>query len=218
MDKSNEWLKEQSQKYSMDYVLASRLKVKLLPLFEKALRKNPYFSKELTEQKKEWENTFRNSIIASNLIFDKIKPQLKVEPKDISLLFLYHYLVMVESIYTSMIDLVIFSLVSLHHDLYVPHNNRYAKSYDDIQSIRLAMKLKFLSDHGFNIISSKCDKKLRNSIAHASFVIEEDGTIRVNGRMINKNRAYENIRNVSFAIHAIIRICYDKFLKRVGSI
>jgi len=218
MDEWDEWLKEKCQEYDMDYSLASELKAKLLPLFEEALRKNPYFSKELNEQKKEWGKSFGNIRMASELILFKIKPKLELEPKDISLLFLYHYLVMVESIYTSMIDFVIFTLVNLHHDLYVPKKNRYAKSFDDIQSIDLAMKLKFLSDHGLNIISSKCDRKLRNSVAHASFLISEDGTIYVDKRKIDKNLAYENIRNASFSIHQIIILCLEKFLRKHNSL
>ena len=51
------------------------------------------------------------------------------------------------------------------------------KSLTSIEKASLSDKIKFLEEHGFKIVTDKCDSELRNSIAHLYYVVKDIGKI-----------------------------------------
>ena len=77
--------------------------------------------------------------------------------------------------------------------------------------IELSEKMKFLENRGFEIITAKCDPKLRNSIAHLFYKIKDNGEIYVNGVEKDISLIHRNLRDISFTMHLIRKLYYRRF-------
>ena len=121
-----------------------------------------------------------------------------------------------EGIFSTRINFLIFILISNGHDLYSFRKRRNAKTLADIEEVNLGLKLKFLEKHGFkNLITNKVDIKLRNSVAHLFYEIDNDKSIKFDGKRITQSeykKLYIKIRHVSYALHLINLLYYKRFV------
>lgn len=197
------------------------LKSKLSPILEKAIRLQASFNKTFLEFRQEMHDyRLKNIMDINDLFFGKIKPKLGIEEKEFSLLFLIHYLFMVEGPFTLQVDTVAYSLVASGKKFYSNYLKRNVQHFQDLESTSLSKKLKFLQRNGLGIISDSYDRKLRNRIAHLSFKIDKEGTVHLKNetkpiRSKEFNLKYEKLRNIVNSIHmAIEDFYYEKYVKK----
>jgi len=104
-------------------------------------------------------------------------PAVNLTPKQKSLQELFLYLVLSEGIFSEIIQAIAFILMENHHDIYNPERMKFVENYEELDKIPLFVKLQFLKKHEFKFVADAIDKKLRNSIAHLSFIVNDDGSI-----------------------------------------
>jgi len=204
----------------VDSEFVKNLKFKLSPILEKAIRLEPSFNKSFLEFRQEMHNyRLKNIIDINNLFFRKIKPKLEIEEKELSLLFLIHYLFMVEGPFTLQVDTIAYTLVTSGNKLYSKFLGRDVQQFQDLESISLSQKLVFLKKNDLGIVSNCCDRKLRNHIAHLTFTIDKEGTVHLKSettpiRSEKFNPKYEKLRNIINSIQmALEDFYYEKYIK-----
>ena len=215
MDNDDEILEKWCKKEELDYPLAIKLKAKIFPLLEEAHQRLGYrFNKAFLEQRKGTEIRQDNSKILF-LLLRKLEPSsFSVKERAIITLHL-EYLTLVEGLFATQINFLIFSLIANGHDLYSTRKGNYVRTLGDIEEVNLAFKLKFLGEHGFKkLITNKVDVKLRNSVAHLFYEINENGIMKVGKKRITQEdygKLYDDLRNVSYSLHNINRLYYRRF-------
>ena len=214
MDNDDKILEKWCKEEELDYHLASELKEKIFPILEDAHQKlGDAFDKALYEERKEVDIRLANSkrII---LLLKKMKaPSFSIEERYVVSLHL-EYLMLVEGLFAAEINLLIFILMANGHDLYSAWKGRYAKTLGDIEEENLAFKLRFLKEHGFEIITNKVDIKLRNSVAHLSYEIDDKGILKIGKRTVTEedySKLYDELRNVSYSLHLVYVLYYKRF-------
>lgn len=208
-------LEKWCKKEELDYQLASKLKAKIFPLLEEAHQRLEYrFDKAFLEQRKGTEIRLANSKTII-LLLKKMRPHFfSIKEQKIITLHL-EYLTLVEGLFATQVNFLIFTLIANGHDLYSTRKGDYVKTLGDIEEVNLAFKLKFLGEHGFRkLIAKKVDIKLRNSVAHLFYEINENGTMKVGKKRITQvdyDKLYDDLRNVSYSLHLINLLYYRRF-------
>lgn len=215
MNKDDELLKDWCKKEELDFKLAKKLKAKIFPLLEEAHKKLGYkFDKAYGEQRKGTEIRHDNTIVVFGLL-QKLNPKALSKTEKWAITLHLEYLTLVEGVFSTQINFLIFILVANGHDLYSTRKGDYVKTLKDIEEVNLGFKLKFLKEHGFaNLISNKVDTKLRNSIAHLFYEVDEKDNLKVGNRLVSHNQysnAYTNLRHVSHSLHLINLLYYKRF-------
>lgn len=215
MNSDDKILKRLCKKEEVDYQLARKLKVKIFPLLEEAHRRLGYhFDKAFLEQRKGMEIRLANSRMIL-LLLKKLRPQDFSVKERVIIALHFEYLMLVEGLFATEIDFIIFILIANGHDLYSTRKGKCVKTLGDIEEVNLGFKLRFLREHGFGtLIANKVDIKLRNSVAHLFYEIGENGTIKIRKRKIAKKdyeRLYVDLRNASYSLHLINLTYYRRF-------
>jgi len=100
-----------------------------------------------------------------------------ITEKQRSLLLLFSYLELTEGVFSECVQLIAFILMKNHHDIYDSFKMKFVKNYRGLDKVSLYTKLQFLEEHGFKFVTNRCDRKFRNSIAHLSIIVEDDGAV-----------------------------------------
>ncbi|HEY3419986.1 MAG TPA: hypothetical protein VGK23_05480 [Methanomassiliicoccales archaeon] len=106
-------------------------------------------------------------------------------PEEETRLMLHYYLMLVEGIYTTQLNMLTILLSKSGHRYEVSSCRPGTSEMDAIAEDSLANKLRFLQDNGLDLVSGACDRQLRNSIAHVEFVAFTDGSVAYS---VNKDR------------------------------
>ena len=106
-------------------------------------------------------------------------------PEEETRLMLHYYLMLVEGIYTTQLNILTILLSKSGHHYEMGYCRPGTSEMDAIAEDSLANKLRFLQDNGLEIVSGACDRQLRNSIAHVEFVAFTDGSVAYS---VNKDR------------------------------
>jgi hypothetical protein len=106
-------------------------------------------------------------------------------PEEETRLMLHYYLMLVEGVYTTQLNILTILLAKTGHRYEVGYCRPGTSEMDAIAEDSLANKLRFLQDNGLDIVSGACDRQLRNSIAHVEFVAFTDGSVAYS---VNKDR------------------------------
>jgi len=106
-------------------------------------------------------------------------------PEEETRLMLHYYLMLVEGIYATQLNILTILLSKSGHRYEVNFCRPGTSELDAIAEDSLANKLRFLQDNGLDVVSRACDRQLRNSIAHVEFVAFTDGSIAYS---VNKDR------------------------------
>ncbi len=185
------------RKAAVDPVHARSMTTKVEGLFAPAMKVEGFYDQVLDKLHDMGKYSINNLGILHRLIFEKVKPGLDIELREISMLFLLDYLVVVESFYSDVIDLLCFALLAAHHDIADFYSRKYVTKLSELEEIPLADKLRFLSLHGWNEAEQAVDRPLRNAIAHGNYRIDEDGLVLVQGRTLTEDdcsNRYQDIR------------------------
>ena len=192
---------------------------KLFRLLEKATTLNLTFNLFLSEEnKKVGRTTFNNFSVFENLI-DKIRGQLELYPKEITILFMIEYLVAVESLFTYIIDVIAFALVSTGKTLADPKTEKECVLPDEIQLVPLGTKLDFIRANRFSMIANRCNVHLRNSSAHLNYTIDNAGNVLLpQGELIKvfegMNEHHDKLRDAAIGGFIALRhFYYEKYGK-----
>jgi len=211
---------EQCKELGVNSEFVKNLKSKLSPILEKAIKLQSSFNKSFLEFRREMQDyRLKNILNINNLFFKKIKPKLELEVKEFSLLFLIHYLFMVEGPFTLQVDTIAYALVASGKRLYSRFLRRHVRQFQDLEKTSLSEKLTFLENNGLKIISDSCDRKLRNHIAHLTFKINKEGTVylRNETRTIRSeefNSKYKKLRDIIISIYIAMKdFYYEKYVK-----
>ena len=216
MDNDDKLLRKWCKDEELDYKLARKLKAKIFPLHEEAHKRLGHkFDKAYNEQRRGTKIRQDNATTILSLL-KKLNPYaFSIKEQGVIKLHL-EYLTLVEGIFSTRINFLIFILISNGHDLYSFRKRRNAKTLADIEEVNLGLKLKFLEKHGFkNLITNKVDIKLRNSVAHLFYEIDNDKSIKFDGKRITQSeykKLYIKIRHVSYALHLINLLYYKRFV------
>ena len=212
------YFQEQCKRLDVDERLARKVGIKLAPLLERATEKDALINKKLQEYRKEMVRyRLENILLINRLFFDKIKKELELELREISLLFLIHYLFMVEGPFLLQVDVIIYVLIA-GGVKYRKVLRKNVVSFSDLEHVRLKDKLRFLEENDLRIISKDCDRILRNHIAHQTYKIDDLGTVRLKGRrrkilFDDLNSKYESLRNIVNSIHVVLlNFYYEKYV------
>jgi hypothetical protein len=106
-------------------------------------------------------------------------------PEEETRLMLHYYLMLVEGIYTTQLNILVILLSKSGHRYDVGYCRPGTSEMDAIAEDSLSNKLRFLQDNGLDLVSGACDRQLRNSIAHVEFVAFTDGSVAYS---VNKDR------------------------------
>jgi len=174
-------------------LMATRVDALLAP----AMKAERFYEDMLDKMENVGKYSFNNLHILHGFLFEKVKPGLDIELREMSMLFLLDYLVIVESLFTDVLDLLCFALVVEHHELADFYSRKYVRKLPELEEIALADKLRFLSLHGWEDASQAVDRGLRNAIAHGNYTIDEDGLVHIQGQTLGEddfNKKYEAVR------------------------
>ncbi len=106
-------------------------------------------------------------------------------PEEETRLMLHYYLMLVEGIYTTQLNILTILLCASGHHYDIGSCRPGMSEMEAIAEDSLANKLRFLQDNGFDVVTRACDRQLRNSIAHVEFVAFTDGSVAYS---VNKDR------------------------------
>lgn len=138
------YFQEQCERLGVDERLARKVGIKLAPLLERATEKDALINKKLQEYRKEMVRyRLENILLINRLFFDKIKKELELELREISLLFLIHYLFMVEGPFLLQVNVIIYVLIA-GGVKYRKVLRKNVASFSDLEHVRLKDKLRFL--------------------------------------------------------------------------
>lgn len=173
----------------------------------------------------EWYDRFVKAFKIGGKVSSLQKLQVTVkEPKLLALIKLFQYLGLVESIGTTIVDMLVLLLIADGHVFHVERSYElpriiHAKTFSDISppNSTLADKLCFLENNGLKITSRFIDRKLRNDIAHLNFDVNKHGEIVTNN--CGKLNIDERLNHFSKMFIAIILVLQESgftdFLNRV---
>lgn len=169
----------------------SQIKHEIEPLMTRVLkilgkRKREYI--QLKENAVEWYDRFVKAIKISGKVSSIQKFRLATkEPQLIATLKLFEYLGLVESIGSTIVDMLVLLLIADGQHFHVERSYGlpriiHAKNFSDISppSSTLADKLCFLDSNGLRTASLLIDRNLRNDIAHLNFDVNKQGEISTN--------------------------------------
>jgi hypothetical protein len=111
-----------------------------------------------------------------------------LSPKAQSMMKMLVYLGFVESLGVTLIDMVLFLLIANGKEMHISRGGgiKHVSTLKELKTLKLAYKLDFLKRHELDFFGKPINRYLRNQIAHLSFSIEEDGTIRASsGHEVN---------------------------------
>jgi hypothetical protein len=106
-------------------------------------------------------------------------------PEEETRLMLHYYLMLVEGVYTTQLNILTILLSKTGHRYEAGYCRPGMSEMDAIAEDSLSNKLRFLQDNGLDLVSGACDRQLRNSIAHVEFVAFTDGSVAYS---VNKDR------------------------------
>jgi len=182
------------------------------------------------ENIKEWNKKFGRAAELAGTV-DSIQQfqiplykQLKTTPEKrrlLSVIGLYRYLGLIESLGTTTLDLLVILLIANRRNLHVERfydipRIVHASSFDDLDDVSLAVKLAFLERNDLKETSKFIDRKLRNAIAHLNFKVDSKGEISIprKGRW-KKVNIYEEINNFGRKFMMITLILAEAELTRI---
>lgn len=213
MSQEEKLLKGWCKIHEVDYELAKALKQKIFPLLEEAHnKKGNTFDRKLLEQKKGTDIRLNNS---ERLL--KILPKLdrnKLTKEEVTAICLHlEFLTLFEGFFATQINFLIFALIANGHDFYSTRKGKYAKTFDEIEEVDFAFKIKFLKEHNFAelVKNERGIRRLRNSVAHVFYEIEPNGDIRISNEKVSSKdyaKCYDYLRNIAFAIQDIRNLYY----------
>jgi hypothetical protein len=119
----------------------------------------------------------QNLCLSGTIVF-KFAYDTKDSNRERTILFLHHYKTAVEGLFKWQIDLVAYALVRDARRYYRGNKLKKLKSYGQVKKENLGYKLNFLKKQGFGLLSDSCNATLRNCVAHESYEVFEDGSIR----------------------------------------
>ena len=210
---------EECEEYQVSEQLARKIDEKLFPLLEIALIRNPTFNMFLSNEMHEANRMIINNFAVFQQLFDKVKAQLELEPKELAVIFSIDYLIKTESLFTHIVDVIALTLISNGMTLTAPRTEKEIVLPDEIRLVPLGTKLDFLKGHGFPIIANSCCVRLRNSSAHLSYTIDNAGNIHLPQGDIIKifdgmNEYHDKLRDVAIGGHIALRhFYYEKYGK-----
>lgn len=106
-------------------------------------------------------------------------------PEEETRLMLHYYLMLVEGIYATQLNILTILLSKSGHHYEAGYCRPGTSEMDAIAEDSLANKLRFLQDNGLDVVARACDRQLRNSIAHVEFLAFTDGSVAYS---VNKDR------------------------------
>lgn len=124
-------------------------------------------------------------------------PETKQKHQEKSLLDLFLYLLLVEGVFSKLVQIITCLLIENDHDLYDPKRMEFIKDYSKLDKVELFIKLQFIEIHGFNLLVNSVDRELRNCIAHIDIMVKEDG------KLVNK-RTGKNIDDFKQSISHLL--------------
>lgn len=206
---------EECKRYQVSQAFAKQVDEKLFPLLERAIQIstfNMFISQKLSDS----QDLFRNFEVFLNLT-EKIRKRLDVSPKEFAFLFLISYLVVAESLYKLMVDIIAFALINVGEQMRDERTGKCVILFDELEKITLGPKLDFLRANRFKIIA-KCNISLRNAAAHLNFKIDNEGNIIYKGGLIkvfdDMNKFWEEIRKAAVSCRiALGHFYYEKYGK-----
>jgi hypothetical protein len=139
----------------------------------------------------------------------ELKEKVKTK-KQRNILNLAIFLWIYEGLYSSILDLFCLILVINDHDIFVPFNREFAKSFNDIAEIEMSMKFKFLKKHKFDALIRERDKKVRNKIAHHNFSMDTHDNVVINGEIIEIDKRLNDLFAFVIEVNAIVGECFRK--------
>lgn len=133
------------------------------------------------------------TLLAADSI-QKLKPSKKDDPKTYAVIGLFRYLANVESFGSSIIDILVLLLVANGYEFHVEQEHKvpriiHANTLKDLRNASLGAKISFLKRCKLNESAKLVDRKLRNSIAHLTFEIDDKGVTKIpkDGKMTEIN-------------------------------
>lgn len=209
---------EECKKYQIDQAFAKQVDKKLFPLLERAIKIHT-FNYFLSKGYADIQHKFRNFEVFTNLI-NKIRKDLTLTRKEFAFVFLLYYLVVVESLYTLMVDIIAFALINVGKVLKAPKTDRCVALFDELEKIPLGAKLDFLKrrDTRFKIVAKRCDISLRNAAAHLDFSIDNEGNIHYRDGVVSvfegMQKLWDEITKAAVSSHiALMHFYYEKYGK-----
>lgn len=182
------------------------------------------------ENIEEWNKKFRRAVELAGTV-DSIQQlqiplyqQLKTTPEKrrlLSVIGLYRYLGLVESLGTTTLDLLVILLIANRRNLHVERFHDiprivHASSFDDLDDVSLAVKLAFLERNDLKETSKFIDTKLRNAIAHLTFRVDGKGEISIPRKGTWKRvNIYEEINNFNRKFMMITLILSEAELTKI---
>lgn len=124
-------------------------------------------------------------ICMKNLLERSLK-SADFNPKEISLLVIFMYLLLAEGSVCNYLSFVSYLLVARGHDLFSYTKRKYVKdSMNEIMKVEMWAKIKFLNHCGFGALTKEYDSTFRNDIAHHNYEIDDKGIIWVRGKSVD---------------------------------
>ncbi len=145
------------------------------PLLEKVL--NSSFAKSVNSEQPSILSVAQNLCLSGKLIIRSVY-EMKISERERTLLFLNHYKTEVEGLFKWQINLTCFALVKSGVPYMRGRKHLVLHSLKEVRKEDLWFKLMFVRDHGLGLLSDACNPRLRNSVAHESYEVEEDGSVK----------------------------------------
>jgi len=164
--------KKLCDKYAVDFEKVKVLNSDLIALVEKGVKK-----KALEAIQHALSDIDRSMNYWREIFYLNFTEEIKQRPREKSLLALFLYLLLVEGIFSRIIQVITFMLMENDHDIYNPRRLEFVKSYEQLEKVDLFVKLQFIKKHGFDLLADSVDANLRNNIAHLNLIVKADGNI-----------------------------------------
>ena len=197
--------------------LVKQIYEKIKPILETTEQSNDFNTGIVKYMIQSQQTILKNFKTWELLLFTKIKKQLEITKREISLLFLIDYATIVDGVYTHIVDMICFALICGGKTLPDTRrgNTKMVGTLDEINELPLGAKLDFLKQHDLIIISDVCKVRIRNSAAHLTYRIEEDGSIFIPGitDKLDLSTLHTKIRDISLAAHLALKLFYSKYEK-----
>ena len=170
--------KEFCKKHNIEEDYFQEVYSKISPLIDEAYKIDMFgYPRNISYQVFRYGKTSYDNLMTLSDFYKNDLAKIKddISKKKGSLLNLISYFFIVESVYSHYLDIIIFTLTFIGHDYY--SRGKYITKFSKISKTSLHDKAKFLNHHGLNIITEGYKRELRNSIAHSTFFIDEEGNI-----------------------------------------
>lgn len=210
-----------------------KIKAELDPFITKITKVTGKTTPEYIRFKKnilEWNKRFGKAVETAGTV-DSIQKlqiplfqELETTPGNrrlLSVVGLYRYLGLVESLGTTVLDLLVILLIANSRNLHVERiydvpRIVHASSFDDLEYVPLATKIAFLERNDLRETSKFIDRELRNAIAHLNFKIDSQGNISIlrKGKWKSVN-IYERINNFNKKFMMITLILSQRELNNI---